>query len=130
MQLFINIRCHSSAQSHDIDCLLQVAYRAEYQEVDPAIEEAAALSGQTLLEFGAPWCGHCQAAAPLIEAALSNRSDIQHIKVFDGRGKKLGRSFGVKLWPTLVLLSDGIEISRVVRPTSQKEIDHFLAHLC
>ena len=65
------------------------------------------LPGATVVEFGTPWCGHCQRAQPLIEAALKDRADIAHVKVEDGPGQRLGRTFGVKLWPTLVFLKDG-----------------------
>jgi len=36
--------------------------------------------------------------------------------VEDGPGRPLGRSYRVKLWPTLVFLQDGREVSRLVRP--------------
>jgi thioredoxin 1 len=36
--------------------------------------------------------------------------------VEDGSGRPLGRSFGVKLWPTLIFLADGREVARLVRP--------------
>jgi thioredoxin 1 len=74
------------------------------------------MAGATVVEFGTPWCGHCQRAQPLIEQALQGHADVAHIKVEDGPGQRLGRSFGVKLWPTLVFLQDGKEVARLVRP--------------
>lgn len=82
-----------------------------------------AMPGALLLEFGATWCGHCRAAAPLIASALQRHADVRHLKVEDGPGKPLGRSFGVKLWPTLVVLRDGREVARVIRPLSAAQID-------
>jgi thioredoxin 1 len=82
-----------------------------------------------LLEFGAAWCGICEAAQRNIRAALAafdERAVLQHIKVADGHGKPLGRSFRVKLWPTLIVLREGKELGRVVRPTSQEEITRLL----
>ena len=73
--------------------------------------------GPLVLEFGTDWCGHCQGAQPLIEAAFERAGqDTPHLKVEDGRGRPLGRSLGVKLWPTLVFLKDGQEVARLVRP--------------
>ncbi len=81
-----------------------------------------AWKGSAVLEFGASWCPHCQAAQPAIESALQNSPSIRHVKVGDGPGKPLGRSFRVKLWPTLIVLNDGVEVSRVVRPTTVEEV--------
>jgi hypothetical protein len=39
-----------------------------------------------------------------------------------GDRRPLGRSFKVKLWPTLIFLRDGVEIARVVRPTEVQEV--------
>lgn len=76
-----------------------------------------AMPGLTLLEFGTDWCGHCLAAQPAMAEALLQVPQWHHIKVEDGPGRPLGRSYRVKLWPTLVLLRDGQEVARLVRPT-------------
>jgi thioredoxin 1 len=94
----------------------------EYDSVEPSREEVDRLVGATVLEFGTPWCGYCRAAQPIIAAALSGRAGVRHLKVEDGSGKSLGRSFGVKLWPTLVFLKDGKELVRSVRPWQEDEI--------
>jgi len=99
-----------------------VARNGEYVEPGPTREEVDATRGAVVLEFGANWCGYCQAAQPIVEAALADRADLTHIKVADGPGRPLGRSYRVKLWPTLILLHDGREVARVVRPTTEDEI--------
>jgi len=83
-------------------------------------------AGFYLLEFGADWCGHCQAAQPAITAALNHHPTLRHQKIEDGPGRQLGRSFRVKLWPTLILLKDGIEVGRVVRPVTAAEVSELL----
>lgn len=87
-----------------------------YQDTEPTREEIDQTSGLLLLEFGANWCGHCQAVTPVVEEVLKARPDVQHVRIADGRGKPLGRSFRVKLWPTLVLLEDGAVKAQLVRP--------------
>jgi thioredoxin 1 len=47
---------------------------------------------------------------------------LDHLWVEDGKGRPLGRSFAVKLWPTLILLRDGQEVARVVRPLREQDL--------
>ncbi|MGD9954301.1 MAG: thioredoxin family protein [Burkholderiales bacterium] len=99
----------------------------DYLEKEPAREAVDALEGATLLEFGAPTCGHCRRAQPLVAQALASHPNVRHLKVADASGRRLGRSFGVKLWPTFVFLRDGKEVSRLVRPLRPQEIADALA---
>jgi len=96
---------------------------------EPTREEIDALAGATLLEFGTSWCGHCRAAQPLIASALARHPGVRHVKVEDGSGRRLGRSFGVKLWPTLVFLRDGTELARAVRPRDLAAIEAGFAEI-
>jgi thioredoxin 1 len=100
-----------------------------FAAVEPTRAEVDALAGPALLEFGAPWCGHCQAAQPLLAAAYANHARVPHLKVEDGKGKPLGRSFRVKLWPTLIFLKDGKEVARLVRPLEQQAIQDAFAQI-
>ena len=100
-----------------------MSYVARYpDDGEPTRASVDALAGLTVLEFGAGWCGWCQGAQPAIEQVLSTHPGLRHIKVSDGKGKPLGRSFRVKLWPTLVVLRDGLEVARVVRPQNAEEV--------
>ena len=106
-----------------------MAFIRGYAEVEPSRTAIDAHRGDLALEFGAPWCGFCIAARPLLESALAARDQIAHIKIVVGPGRPLGRSFRVKLWPTLILLRDGEEVARVVRPSTRDEIEQALAGL-
>ena len=86
-------------------------------------------AGLTLLEFGAPWCGYCQITQPMLEQALQAIPTLQHLKIEDGKGQPLGRSYGIKHWPTLILLNDGVEVARVTRPSDAKAIVSMFAQL-
>jgi len=104
-----------------------MAMTTTYAATEPARSEVEALEGPTVIEFGTDWCGFCRAAQPLIADAFADHSAIRHIKVEDGPGRPLGRSFRIKLWPTLVFMRDGKEQARIVRPDSAQEIRDALA---
>ncbi|SAK67362.1 thioredoxin [Caballeronia fortuita] len=99
----------------------------EYAKTAPARAEIDALSGPMVVEFGTDWCGFCRAAQPLIAQAFQDHRAVEHMKIEDGSGRPLGRSFGVKLWPTLVFMLGGKEVARLVRPRDVSEIRDALA---
>ena len=101
----------------------------DYTENEPKRSEVDAWAGPAVLEFGSPYCGHCRRAQPLIAEALAGHPGVRHLKVADASGRPLGRSFRVKLWPTLVFLNDGKEVARVVRPADAGEITAALQQL-
>lgn len=102
---------------------------AAYSATAPTRAEVDALAGATIIEFGTNWCGYCQGAQPVIAKAFEPQSGVRHLKVEDGPGRPLGRSFKVKLWPTLIFMRGGAEVARVVRPTRDSEIAQAFATL-
>lgn len=100
-----------------------------YSDTQPSRADIDSLSGPTLLEFGSPTCGHCRRAQPLIADALAAHPWVRHLKIADASGRLLGRSYRVKLWPTLVMLDGGKEVARVVRPTQAGEIGKALERI-
>lgn len=96
---------------------------------EPTRDEIDVSRGPALLEFGTNWCGYCRTAQAPIAEALAAHPNVRHIKVEDGPGRRLGRSFRVKLWPTLVFLSDGVEVDRLVRPSGRAVIGEALASI-
>ena len=99
----------------------------DYQAGGPSRAELDATTGPVVVEFGTSWCGYCQAARPLVDAAFADYPDVPHLRIEDGKGRPTGRSFAVKLWPTLVFLRDGKEMARVVRPRRADDVSGALA---
>ncbi len=99
----------------------------EYAKTAPEREEIDTLTGPVVVEFGTDWCSFCRAAQPLIAQAFQDHGDVKHMKIEDGSGRPLGRSFRVKLWPTLVFMLGGKEVARLERPGDANEIRDALA---
>lgn len=58
----------------------------------------------TLVEFFAPWCGHCKNLAPVYEelaGVYAASKDVQIAKVDADAEKSLGKRFGIQGFPTL-----------------------------
>ncbi|OHC64877.1 MAG: thiol reductase thioredoxin [Rhodocyclales bacterium GWA2_65_19] len=96
---------------------------------EPSRAEIDALDQATVVEFGAADCGYCKAAQPLIAEAFARHPGVSHLRIEDGPGRRLGRSFRIKLWPTLVFLQQGREVARLVRPTDADAIEQALAQI-
>lgn len=101
----------------------EAQYRDETQT--PSREALDAITGPVLLEFGTASCGYCRALAPRIASLLDAHPEIRHIKVEDGPGRPLGRSFGVRIWPNLVFLRDGQLVRQLARPGHDQLDDAF-----
>lgn len=99
-----------------------MGFTPEYQEAQPDRAAIDAMPGPVLVEVGSPTCGHCRRARPLIEAAMQSHPAVRHVKVADGKGRPFGRSFGVKLWPTLVFMKAGAVVETLVRPVDEAQI--------
>ena len=100
-----------------------------YSTSEPPRAEVDAPAGPAVVEFGSNTCGYCMAAQPHIAGGFPGHASVRHIKVEDGKGRPLGRSFRVKLWPTLVFLKNGKEAARVVGPAGPDELRAALAQI-
>jgi len=100
-----------------------------YTPTAPERSSIDALAGATVLEFGTNWCGHCMATQAPLAQAMAAQPQLRHYKIEDGPGRALGRSYRVKLWPTLIFLRDGVEVARLVRPLQTDQITVALAQI-
>jgi thioredoxin 1 len=107
--------------------MIMVARNASYAPSSLSRADADALPGASVLDFGTSWCGVCRATQSSIHDALTAHPAVRHLRIEDGPGRALGRSFGIKLWPTLIFLRDGQEVARLVRPRDAQSIDRALA---
>jgi len=106
-----------------------MAYESEYRDEGhaPGRDEIDRGQGPVLLEFGTAWCGHCRALALKVAELLARYPEVKHVKVEDGPGRPLGRSFEVRLWPSFVFLRDGKVVRQLARPSHAKLEEAFVA---
>ena len=68
-------------------------------------------------------CARASHRGSLLEA----HPEVRHIKVEDGPGQPLGRSFRVQIWPNLVFLRDGQLLRQLARPGHEQLEEAFQA---
>ncbi|KAI1901475.1 hypothetical protein AGOR_G00034820 [Albula goreensis] len=84
-----------------------------------------------LVEFFAPWCGHCQKLAPEYESAATKLKGIVPLaKVDCTTNSETCSRFGVNGYPTLKIFRNGEEASSYDGPRScsEEDMDSFINH--
>lgn len=82
-----------------------LALASDVIDVRPENIDEIVFSGTpSLVEFFAPWCGHCKTLAPIYEELATNFKDNKKIKIAKvdaDREKDLGKKFDIKGFPTI-----------------------------
>ena len=98
-----------------------IASKKEFDEL------VSASSGTCLVDFWAPWCGPCQALAPILLSAEKKASGIGFYQVNVDDTPELAQAFHVSSIPTLLVFRDGKEIQRTLGVLSEAQILALLA---
>ncbi|KMT02490.1 hypothetical protein BVRB_9g204360 [Beta vulgaris subsp. vulgaris] len=65
-------------------------------------------NGVVLVEFFAPWCGHCQSLTPIWEKAASVLKGVATVAALDADAhKSLAQEYGIKGFPTIKVFVNG-----------------------
>lgn len=71
--------------------------------------------GKVLIDFYTEWCGHCRIVQPVVEELSVKYADsVLVAKVDADTEKELADRYGIKIYPTIVVLEDGEEIARKI----------------
>ena len=98
-----------------------IASKKEFDEL------VSASSGTCLVDFWAPWCGPCQALAPILLSAEKTASGIGFYQVNVDDTPELAQAFHVSSIPTLIGFRYGKEIQRTLGVLSEAQILALLA---
>lgn len=70
--------------------------------------------GTAVVDFWAPWCGRCRAAAPAVARLAGERSDVLVAKVNVDRAPVLAARYGISTIPTIVRFEDGTPVATAI----------------
>ena len=76
--------------------------------------DAAVATGTVLVDFYADWCGPCKMIAPLLEEVAAARPEVPVLKINVDEAAALSTRFGIVSIPTLIVMKDGREATRLV----------------
>jgi len=102
---------------------------------EPQAATSAALEGAVrsspvpvLVDFWAPWCGPCRAAAPIFaELGRRKAGDLLVLKVNSDEEGDAAARLGIRAIPTFVLFEGGREVARHSGVVPRPELEAWVA---
>jgi thioredoxin 1 len=80
-----------------------------------------------LVDFWAPWCGPCQAIAPVVEAVSQKYSGkLKVVKLNTDENSKTPGEYNIMSIPTLIIFKQGKEVDRLSGYHSQEALENKL----
>lgn len=84
------------------------------------------LSGLTLVDFWATWCGPCRMVAPIVEELASETPDVTFAKVDVDENPDVAMGLGITSIPTLMLFKNGKLVDKLIGARPKQDIKQMI----
>lgn len=96
---------------------------------EPGLARALAAHDLLLVAFRAPWCGPCQAFAPVFERVARQIPEVRFGSIDIERQPALAARFGVRSIPTLMGVREGVVLYLQAGALAAHDLAALVAHL-
>lgn len=90
-------------------------------------KEIENVSGYSVVDFWAEWCGPCKMFGPIFESVSEKYDNIKFAKLnVDNDLENICKKYAVMSIPTIILFKDGIEVKRNIGFFNEDDFKNFL----
>ena len=96
------------------------------KKVNEAEFKAEALTGTTVVDFSATWCGPCQMLAPVLEEISDSQGDVKFYNIDVDQNPGITREYGIMNIPAVYLLKDGQVVDKQIGFLPKEQLEAWI----